>query len=547
MQNNETQPSSRARRSLRIKINLSVGIILLLIVAVLISHSYVSDRDNNLQQAISQVNGMNAFYFDSLNTLMIADVMEEREILREKMLEMPGVIDVRVNRAEAITRKFGDGFPGELPEDELDHRALAGEDVVELAEQDGQRILTIVTPYRLTEDTRGTDCLECHRKIESGTVGGAIRISYSLQDADAAALQGLLQEIVVLGLMFVLGLLAMTLILNRVVVQPISSVMLRIKDIAAGEGDLSQSLEFRSNDELGDLAYWFNVFVSKLKNMVEEIHSNIADLNQAVDHMDQASQQTGDSVSRQRAETDQVATAMGQMSATVEDVTANAEQAAKTAQMTNGEAQKGKEVMDNTIAAINSLASEIDKAGTVIGELEKESNEINVVLEVIRNIAEQTNLLALNAAIEAARAGEQGRGFAVVADEVRTLAERTQQSTSEIQQIIESLQNGSKVAVEVMTQSKQQADTSVSRAEQAGASLDSIIASVDSISNMSRQIAQSAQQHSQVSTEINDSVVNINEATTRTANDASEVETATRQLSGVAQKLSEIVKQFRTR
>jgi methyl-accepting chemotaxis protein len=254
MKSDKKLHTRRINRSLRFKISLAVGGILLLIVAVLVIYSYYAARSSNLQQAIAQVRGMNTFYFDSLNTLMLSDVMEDREVLRHKMLEIPGVMDVRVNRGEAIVKKFGDGLPGELPVDELDHRALAGEEVVQVNQQNGQRVLTLIKPYRLTENTRGTDCLECHRRIKSGTVGGAIRISYSLQQADAAALTGLWHQLGIITLMFVIGLLALIQILNRVVVLPISSVMHRIKDIAAGEGDLSQSLEFKSNDELGELA-----------------------------------------------------------------------------------------------------------------------------------------------------------------------------------------------------------------------------------------------------------------------------------------------------
>lgn len=546
MSNDRNTLAIGKKLSIQTKISLAVSGILMLVVAALMSYSYVSGRDNNLQVAIEQVKGMNAFYFDSLNTLMLADVMEERHLLREKMLELPGIVDVRITRGEAITKKFGPGLPSESPLDELDHRALAGESVLEVNKKEGERILTVVTPYLLTENTRGTDCLECHRGIESGTVGGAVRIDYSLAAADMLALSSMTEELVVILSAFALGLLALTLLLNRMVAKPIRSIMQRIRDIAAGDGDLTQQLKVKSNDEIGQLAHWFNVFVGKLNHIVVDIRDNVTNLNSATAHMSHTTEQTGASVTHQRNEIEQVAHAMSEMSATVEEVTRNAAETANAAELTNTEALASKAVMDNTIHAINGLAGEVDQVSQAIALLAKESNEISVVLEVIRNIAEQTNLLALNAAIEAARAGEQGRGFAVVADEVRTLAERTQRSTLEIQNMIESLQNGTKDAVDMMTRGKEQAGNSVEQAAKAGSSLDAIIAAVERISGMSEQIAKAAEQHSHVSDQTLEHMGNIQAATLRTADDAAEVTVASKQLSSVAGKLQHIVQQFQT-
>jgi methyl-accepting chemotaxis protein len=535
----------RARRTVRFKINLAIGLIFSLVVGLLIGYAHYTDRENSLQLAIAQAKGMNAFYFDSLNTLMLADAMEEREVLRQKMLELPGVVDVRINRGEAIRKRYGEGLPSAQAVDEFDRRGLAGESLVEVSEKDGERIVTVVEPYLLTRDTRGTDCLECHRRVEPGTVGGAVRISYSLQEADAMALASLWQKLGVIVLFMLLAIAALTLVLNRVVIRPVNEVVERVRDIAAGEGDLTQTLDERSGDELGELAHWFNAFVGRLRGMIGEIGGQVGELSGAATEMARMTEHTRSSVLAQRSGTDQVATAMNEMAATVEVVARNAGEAAHAAARADQQAGKGRAVMEETIAAISRLADEVDAAAGVIQRLEQESSAISVVLDVIRSIAEQTNLLALNAAIEAARAGEQGRGFAVVADEVRTLAERTQHSTQEIQRMIESLQNGAKQAVQVMSRGRQQAGESVEAAGRAGATLDAITADVDNITAMSQQIALAAEEHSGVSAEINRNVVAINEAASTTAEDSASVAAASQRLSEVAERLGTLVRQFK--
>ena len=541
-----SQRPARYRLSVRLKINLALSAVFLVVGLLVMGYSYVEERAKNLELAITQLKGMNAFYFDSLNTLMLADAMEERQTLRDKMLELPGMLDVRVNRSDAIIQKFGPGLPAEAAVDELDRLALSGESVVEIGERDGHRTVTIVEPYRLTEDTRGTDCLECHRRVESGTVGGAIRLSYSLQQADSLAVAGLVKKFAVLASLLIVALIALYALLNRVVVQPVVEMKNRLKDIATGNGDLTKVLAESSDDELGECAHWFNSFVGKLRAMILEIFDNAGELRKASDSMEQIAQQTNTNVLRQQTETDQVATAMNQMAAAVQEVSRNATQAADAALRADDEARQGKDIMGQTSRAIDALAGEVETAGGVIQQLAKDSNDISVVLDVIRGIAEQTNLLALNAAIEAARAGEQGRGFAVVADEVRTLAERTQRSTQEIQKMIESLQRRAKDAVDVMQRGEYQAKASVEQAAQAEVSLQTITRVVCDISDMCTQIAAAAEQQDKVSTEINRNVGNISGLASQTAADAGKVAGANRQMTNMAEGLQGLLRQFRT-
>ena len=535
---------SNKKTSVRFKINLTVTVIFLVVVSLLMIYTYISDRSKNLELAISQVKSMNTFYFDALNTMMLTGSIADRAILRDKMLRRPGVLDMRVNRGKPVKEQFGEGFPEEQPVDQLDHRALKGESIIEVGEQDGHRTVTVIEPYFATEDTRGVNCLMCHT-VASGSINGAIRITYSLAEADSLAMINLWKKFGVIIGLFALGLVSLSLLMNTIVSKPLQSLVERVKDIAAGEGDLTQMLDQKSNDELGELAHWFNVFVHKLRNMIKDINGYTEELNGASEEMSAITQQTTTSVSKQQSETTQVATAMNEMASTVQEVSRNASEAANATNEANLEASKGRKVVNETIESIDSLAQEVEKAGNVILKLEEDSKGIGVVLDVIRGIAEQTNLLALNAAIEAARAGEQGRGFAVVADEVRTLAERTQSSTAEINHMIDRLQQGSKAAVDVMTQGKTQATLSVEQAAKAGASLDAIADMINVISDMNTQIASAAEEHSAVSSEINRNVTSINQAASQTADDAERLSQSSLQLTRMSGELRNLLQQFK--
>lgn len=315
---------------------------------------------------------------------------------------------------------------------------------------------------------------------------------------------------------------------------------------AMAAGDLTVAVDYSGQDELGRVARAFNTMRERFHTMVSELSSATGQLAAAAEETSAVNVQTSDGIRRQQSETEQVATAMNEMTATVQDVARNAAGAAEAAHAADREATDGRQVLNRTIEVINSLAAEVDTAAEVIRQLEQDSDTIGSVLDVIRAIAEQTNLLALNAAIEAARAGEQGRGFAVVADEVRTLASRTQQSTTQIQGMIEKLQSGAANAVKVMQSGHRQAQEGVSQVALAGNSLESITVAVASINDMNAQIASAAEEQSSVAEEINRNIVIVSRIGEQTSEGAQQTATTSEELAQLAAQLQGMVQQFRT-
>ena len=311
------------------------------------------------------------------------------------------------------------------------------------------------------------------------------------------------------------------------------------------DGDLSSSIDVSRKDEIGELLQSVRHMQQQLLEMISSIRSASSQLSVSVNQMTATAAKSSDSVQNQKSETEQVATAINEMAVSVQNIAHNISSAAEAATGANDETMGGRKVVDQSVHAIDELAHQIENAATTINQLEHDSETITSVLDVIKGIAEQTNLLALNAAIEAARAGEQGRGFAVVADEVRTLASRTQQSTEEIHQMIEKLRSGSRQAVAVMTASREQVQSVVERASEAGTSLASIAGSVERINEMSAQIASAAEEQGSVTEEINQNIVRISNNVAGLTDDIEQTLSASQNLSSVAEDMQTMVARFK--
>jgi methyl-accepting chemotaxis protein len=343
----------------------------------------------------------------------------------------------------------------------------------------------------------------------------------------------------VLGLLFVFAWL-----LLAAISRPIAALEAGIREIERSS-DLSRRLSVNSQDEIGATAQAVNLMLEKFRAMVCEVSAATAQVSSAGQNTRQVMESTHRGIQDQQSETDQVSTAITQMAHTVHEVARSAEHAAEVASQASQEANKGQSMVNQSVAMISALARDVAHAGNVVEHLSEDSGQIGKVLEVISSISEQTNLLALNAAIEAARAGEAGRGFAVVADEVRMLAQRTRESTQEINEMIARLQSGVQEVVTAIQQSVNKTNAGVQQVESTGKTLEAIIAAVQTINDLNAQIASAAEQQSAVTETINLNVVNIRDASSVTADAANNTLHCCDELTHLSEHLQEVVGQFR--
>lgn len=327
--------------------------------------------------------------------------------------------------------------------------------------------------------------------------------------------------------------------------EALSSLLTSLRAIASGDGDLTQRIEKRSEDELGQVVDSFNLFIEKLHNSISELLSNTQPLTSVASDLNSLTSTTKQTTEEQRRATEAVSYAMDNMVVSMTQVSTNAGLASETAQEADSLAKEGRGVVNQTVTSIKALAQEVEKTSGVIRKLESDTSNVGSILDVIRGIAEQTNLLALNAAIEAARAGEQGRGFAVVADEVRTLASRTQHSTKEIQNVIEQLQEAAVSAVKAMEDSQEQAHLSVENATKTDTSLEQITEKIGLITQMNAQIATVIDQEQQSILNIKDNVQGIESTSNEAMKGMQQVEASSRALTNIADAIRHVTGQFR--
>lgn len=346
---------------------------------------------------------------------------------------------------------------------------------------------------------------------------------------------------------FVIILFIAVLIINimRSIVKPIENVVEAMQNIASGDGDLTQELSVHGKDEVTQLSLHYNTFALKLRTTISHLLNSAATLKQSAEALGNQASQALHISEDQSQQTEQIATAINEVTYAVQDVAKHAEQAATEVSQATEQANSGQINIDNSLKQTDKLSATIEQAVNVMQKLAEESSQVGSVLDVIRSIAEQTNLLALNAAIEAARAGEQGRGFAVVADEVRLLAQRTQQSTDEVQKMLESLQQNSQAAVQVINESSTTAQATVEQAQQAQASLTIISNALHMINGLNASIASATLQQSHVAEEINQNVTQVAGLSQSSNEAAHQLSASSEQLNQLALELNRQLAQFK--
>ncbi|HEY5603235.1 MAG TPA: methyl-accepting chemotaxis protein [Gammaproteobacteria bacterium] len=646
--------------SLKAKVNITVGLIFLMVI-VFVTYFAVSEESDRLMDAAeTQVTEITTLYFDFLNTMMLTGTMAQRSILRNKMLARKEVTDVRVIRGQPVRGQFGPGFPEEEPLDELDRRALQGEDIVIIEKQAGQRQLTVLTPFRATEETRGVNCLQCH-KVPSGSVNGAVRVSYSLASVDESVNNVLLRTLVFNLILFITGLFLVNMLLKIWIINPLKG-LIRVVNKRA-EGDTEVRARVAANDEIGKLGQSFNhmadninavtrreheaaedlqqkvnqllnvvnrvaegdfsariditgkdamgELASGLQDMIDYINKSIAEKREAVETLGRkvdkilqvvtraaegdltgsvmpdgddaisklargvqlmvanlnslvsqvqrsgiqvtssateiaaTAKQHEATIGEQAKTTNEIAATAAEISATTKELVNTIDEVANAAERTRQSASDGYgelEHMESTMHNIVEAAGSISQKFEVLNE---KALNINSVVTTITKVADQTNLLSLNAAIEAEKAGEYGLGFAVVATEIRRLADQTAVATLDIEQMVKEMQSAVSSGVLSMEKFSDQVRRSVEDVNQVAAQLAEIIEEVQNFAPRFENVQQGMHFQAQGASQIKQAMLQLSESAHQSVVSIKQSNSAIDALNDAAHALQNGVSKFR--
>jgi methyl-accepting chemotaxis protein len=533
------------KQSLQFKLQFLVQIVLL-VIGIVAQLSIRNMFENDIishanEKAIVSADGL----LNGLNMLMVSEMIskpELRSLLVKKMGAIDNILELRVFRSKSVQNQFGPGLPSEQTVDDIDREALQTARVQSsFIALDEKKSLRVVVPFIAKTEFRGTNCLSCHL-VSEGTVNGGASITIDLHN-EFAELNRKDIYLCVAQIVFQLFLFVLIGKLIHNVIKPASQLQ---KDLLVlSSGDFSITIHHvEGNDEIASIAKSAHVVNVELGKLINEVKISALKVAEIAEKVVLISNMTSSGVLAQKEETDIVSASVSQMVISLNNSVSSSKSAVNVALQIEERAQLAKKVVANTVSSIHQISGDVISASAMINSLERESGEISSVIQLIADISKQTNLLALNAAIEAARAGEHGRGFAVVADEVRKLATRIEEATKEIQNKIESLKSGVQSVTVVMNAGHQQANESVDQINRTNVTLTEIIESISTINKANEQISTSIEEQFEIATRINNNISNITTVASQTAfsskNTTEAIESIVESVSG----LSKIVAKF---
>ena len=482
-------------------------------------------------------------YFDSINTMMVTGMMANRQLLQEKILQQKGILEAKILRSEQVMKLYGAGFEEQTAKTPLEKEALNGTKRFQIIEGDNGDILEFVMPLKGGKEFLGESCLTCHQSKE-GEVLGAVKIRYDLTNLNKyiqdSIITTTLAQLAIITVCFVL----LKLIISRLILVRLKRLRATINNVEKNL-DLNQPIKVHYNDELGAVSIALNSMMSKFKDSFLGVSHASDQLIEAAKKVDSIAKLTKEAVLTQKSDTDSVAAAINELDASANEVQQSTLSAASKSDAANTSASDGLELIESTQKGIIQLRDQVQQNTGTIESLNEKTHQVGSILDMITSIADQTNLLALNAAIEAARAGEHGRGFAVVADEVRILATRTQDSIDQIHQTIEGLQLDAKSAVASMKKTSQLAEDKTQEVVDVSKLLNNISTQIAELDQLNGQIASAAEQQNLAADEININVVNISRVADQSSEDAIEGTKISKQLLELSFELNRQVTQFK--
>lgn len=535
-------------RNLKIWVRLVVGISIILVLswAGMILWATNEQRNTAIEQARDFSQSVHRMTMAGLTGMMITGTINQRAVYLDQIRQSEDVRELRVIRGENVSKFFGPGEASETKTDAVEQQVMqTGKPYFQVVKDGSGESLRAVIPAPALKNYLGKDCLTCHT-VPEGTLLGAVSMRISLDKVNATVSNFSFRIVLVALGMLIPMVLFVFVFITRSVTRPLEHVSAGLSDIADGEGDLTRRLTVEAQDEIGEVSRLFNVFMDKLQGIVQEVKAGSEQVHSTANSLASVSAQLAANSQVQSSEAYSMAAQVEIMTYNIDGVASQAEEVREVSQQSHDLSAHGGDVIHKAAAEMGKITEAVGDSSQMLQDLGKQSDQITAIVNVIKEIADQTNLLALNAAIEAARAGEQGRGFAVVADEVRKLAERTANSTQEIASMIEKIQSGTKLAIHSMVSGVERVNEGTALANQAGEAINQIKAGVQQVVDSVSEISVSLKEQSQANAENAHKVESIARLSEENSQAFQETAKTIRLLEELAVNLQNVVGRFKT-